>query len=183
MGKEQDNNYYNGVFANSPYYSIEVTAERSRHSKLYAHVLSILEHNSKVLEVGCGTGQFADWIIRSGFDYVQGFDFSDVAVQMSKERTNKDLFQVADVNNWNFATDDYNCIIALEVFEHINNDLEIIGKIPAGRTVIFSLPTFDDTAHVRYFKKAYQITARYSRYFVAWNMVKIGKHHIINAIR
>ena len=183
MGKEQNKDYYNKGFASSPYYCIGVTAEKSRHSRLYSHVLSLLEHDSNILEVGCGTGQFADWIIRSGFNYIEGFDFSDVAVEMSKQRTNRDNFHVADVNDWNFATDNYNCIIALEVFEHINNDLDIIGKIPAGRTVIFSLPTFDDAAHVRYFKKAYEITARYSRYFVAWNMVKIGKHHIINAVR
>lgn len=183
MGKVQDAQYYDDGFATSSYYSIQVTAEKSRHSALYRHVYSLLSPNDRILEVGCGTGQLADMLIRAGYNYVTGFDFSHVAVQMSKQRTGKDTFTVSDVYEYYFNPEIYDTIIALEVFEHIDNDLEVIGKIQAGKRVIFSLPTFDDTAHVRHFKKAYEITARYSRHFAAWDIVKIGKHHVINAIR
>lgn len=183
MGKVQDAQYYDDGFATNPHYSIQVTAEKSRHSALYKHVHSLLSPNDRILEIGCGTGQLAKMLIDSGLNYVTGFDFSRVAVKMSKQRTGKDLFTVSDVYEYYFNPDIYDTIIALEVFEHIDNDLDVIGNIQAGKRVIFSLPTFDDAAHVRHFKKAYQITARYSRYFTAWNMVKIGKHHVINAVR
>jgi 2-polyprenyl-3-methyl-5-hydroxy-6-metoxy-1,4-benzoquinol methylase len=181
MGKEQNKDYYNKGFAESPHYSLEVKAEHSRHSGLYKAVLSLLNHNERIFEVGCGTGQFAEMIINSGFNYVQGFDFSEVAVNMSKSRTGKDLFQVGDIIDWDFNRFEYSTVIALEVFEHINGDIDAIKRIPKGTRLIFSLPTFDDQAHVRYFKRAYQITARYATLFTTFNITKVGRHHIIEA--
>jgi hypothetical protein len=77
----------------------------------------------------------------------------------------KDLFQVGDITDWDFNRFEYNTVIALEVFEHINGDIDAIKRIPKGTRLIFSLPTFDDAAHVRYFKKAHQITSRYLHLF------------------
>ncbi len=87
-----------------------------------------------------------------------------------------------------------NCLLvddepsALEVLEHIRDDLAVIDNIREGADIIFSLPTFDDPAHVRKFKKPGDIQKRYcygidirkivriDKWFVCWGLVK--KHNL-----
>ncbi|KKL92916.1 hypothetical protein LCGC14_1879950, partial [marine sediment metagenome] len=57
----------------------------------------------------------------------------------------------------------YDSIIALEIFEHINWDIEFIDKINRGTWVFFSVPNKMANFHVRYFVNKEEIIKRYSK--------------------
>ena len=55
----------------------------------------------------------------------------------------------------------YDCVIALEIFEHITWDLEFIERLSPGTKVFFSLPNKPGKFHVRHFENEKEITDRY----------------------
>jgi hypothetical protein len=137
---ERDSNYYNNLYKKS--------ADVSRYEKIYRKVGSWAK--GKVLDIGCGTAQLAGYI----GDY-NGFDFSTEA--LSKAKTNK----VWEGNAYTENYDDYDTYIALEVLEHMD-DTKVIKRIPKGKIVIFSVPSFPDSGHIRTYTEA-MVRDRYSK--------------------
>ncbi len=88
-----------------------------------------------MLDIGCGQGKLSSHIDRySGFDMVAN------------------PYLVADIYTYEYP--DKDVYVLLEVLEHLTRDKEVLGKIPSGKEVIFSVPSFDDPAHVRVFTEA-----------------------------
>jgi len=86
----------------------------------------------KALDIGCGQGALNPYILNyDGFDMV------------------KNPFRVADIYTEEYG--DYDVYIMLEVLEHLLKDIEVLQKIPVGKKVIFSVPSFDCPPHVRVF--------------------------------
>ena len=56
---------------------------------------------------------------------------------------------------------DYDLVLAVDMLEHVEDDFGIIGQIKKGTPFIFTLPTFDDPAHVRWFRHPEEIYERY----------------------
>ena len=77
---------------------------------------------SKILEVGCGTGDFAIHLAEIGGD-ITAVDFSSRAIELAKEkaRAHKRVvnFQVADAQSLPFADESFDVIFSCECLEHI----------------------------------------------------------------
>jgi len=101
----------------------------------------------RVLEVGCGTGDFAARISSENIPY-RGFDLSPVAIERSRKRGNAEVSVGTAYDKKMYAPEDYNIIVALEVFEHID-DLRAIANFPRDLHVLFSVPDFVETSHLR----------------------------------
>ena len=120
---------------------------------LYQEVINILSNlnNPRVLELGCGLGDLGKMIMEKNWQY-RGFDFSQEAINICKEKLPQGNFYLGNVyDNKSFGEDDYNTVIALEVFEHVD-DLSVIENIRPGATVIGSVPDYDDSAHLRLYE-------------------------------
>jgi len=63
----------------------------------------------------------------------------------------------------------------LEVLEHIRDDRAIINNIKKETDMIFTLPTFNDPAHIRIFRKLSDIKKRYSHDIDINKIVRIDK--------
>lgn len=115
-----------------------------------------------VLEVGCGSGSFAQMLAdHSDLNY-RGFDFSAKGVEKARQRNGRDdLFRVANALDANSYTGNFDTIVCTEVLEHIEQDLEVIGNWPSGIACVCSVPNFDYPTHVRYFLKEDQVLGRY----------------------
>lgn len=160
--------YYDSVFKNSLY---DKSWESSRLHDIIRDLLSLMNGNEKVFEIGCGTGQIAQALFSENKckQYI-GFDFSDVAIHkakiLNKFNTNAWIFK-ADVygviDNLELFLKDSDTIIATEVLEHIR-DLEVLDKLSKfrkGMKIIASLPTFDEQSHLRFFKNDVEIRNYY----------------------
>lgn len=151
--QEKNNEYYDKVYQwgglNGNYFK---NPEESHYFPIWKKVIQILDRNSIVADFGCGTGQFAQLVISSGFNYAYGVDFSEKAIEMTKDRNRLDCFYLANLyDESSFRIKEYNTAILLEVLEHVEHDFKILSYLPEGVRVIFSVPNFDDPAHLRTF--------------------------------
>jgi trans-aconitate methyltransferase len=111
-------------------------------------VMGKLSKESKLLDLGCGPGPVANMLYDCGFkDYI-GIDFSNVAISMAKAKVPSFTFIEADLNSVDFTKyADYN-FISTEVFEHLDNDIDLIKKLPKNY-IVFSVPNYLCVDHHR----------------------------------
>lgn len=135
----------------------------SRYFVLWTQIIQFLRKipNPRILEIGCGPGQFAHYLWDQGFRDYHGFDFSPEAVRIAKTVVPQS-FDVGDALKAESFRYEYNVAIVLEVLEHVDDDLGVLANIRPGTTILFSLPTFDDEAHVRWFTSQQDIVNRYN---------------------
>ncbi len=160
MGNYRKPEYYDKAFQLDKYnchYSETVYYE------MWKKVISYLLKEDEILEIGCGTGQFAEMLWdRGGFYKYVGIDFSEVAIEKSNDRCmNGCWFHVHDARKPIHEL--YNTVICLETLEHIDNDILVLKNIKSGTKFIGSVPILNDPAHVRVFKTPESITERYGK--------------------
>src|SRR5690606_27539822 len=90
--KEKPASYYNDLFKSNVAYQVHY-----KDSFYYVHwtqVIVLLKKigNPRILEIGCGTGQFAEYLHDEGFVEYSGFDFSAEAIEVAKARLRADFF-------------------------------------------------------------------------------------------
>ena len=182
MKKEKPSDYYDQLFDSRNDYQVHY-----RQSYYYVHwtqVIRFLEwfDEPKILEIGCGTGQLAEYIYAEGFKFYTGFDFSPKAIEMAKTKVRFPFFIENALNPKAFEVD-YDTVICLEVLEHIKEDLKVIKNIKDGTRIIFSLPNFDDPSHVRFFRSERSIKARYYKLIDIKKIIRIGQIYICLGIK
>jgi glycosyltransferase involved in cell wall biosynthesis len=102
-----------------------------RYTNIYRMVGQMVESKT-MLDVGCGQGKLSD--------YIEHYDGLDMV---------QNPYKVADIYSHEYVG--YEVYVMLEVLEHLTRDKTVLGKVPSGKEVIFSVPSFDDPAHVRMF--------------------------------
>lgn len=163
MSIEREAQYYDKVFAARPEYDCHY--EDSPYFELWVRVMNLIPPVG-LIELGCGPGQFAQMLIENGFEYQAGFDISPVAVKMAQGKNPDAQFIVCDLTEADITGDFF---IALEIFEH-TKDYRIIENIGLGKEIVFTVPDFNDPAHVRYFHSVNEVVERYK------NVIRF--HHI-----
>lgn len=183
MGTERKAEYYDKIYISSEGYAQHYA--KSRYFALWTEVgkqLFELRRAKKellILEVGCGTGQFAEMLFDNQLpDTYVGIDFSFEAIRKAKARTNYS-FRVADARNQDvyFRLPLFNTVIALEIFEH-TDDMQILSLLKSGTTVIATVPDFDDPAHVRHFKTLDEVQTRYEKKLNITHLIKIQRWYL-----
>src|SRR3989344_1092315 len=97
-------------------------------------VKSLIEHHFdkrrslNILEIGCGTGGLTQSLTQ--FGDVTGFDISSDAVEFCKNKGLKNIY-VQDISKLDTAgyTKKYNLILALDVLEHLQEDVLAMQKV------------------------------------------------------
>ena len=139
--QERGADYYDRIYADG--YSTDA------YQPVYDAVLDFLGRMNapRVLEVGCGTCDLALQIVERGIPY-RGFDLSPVAVERGVSRGLTSVQVASAYDAESFRPHDYNLILALEVFEHID-DRRALSHFPDQTHVLFSVPDFVETSHLR----------------------------------
>ena len=172
--KEKDFNYYDGIYKSFDGFSTHY--KNSGYYILWTQALIFMKRiqSPKILEIGCGTGQFAHYLYDEGCIDYHGFDFSPEAIRIAKKTINQS-FSLGDALDKASYCHDYNLIISLEVLEHIWDDLRVLNNIKQGTYIIFSLPVSNDISHVRWFMNWREIEKRYYRNIDIKEIVYIRK--------
>ncbi len=116
-----------------------------------------------ILEIGCGSGQFANLLFERGYINYTGIDISSKAIKLARNMNpnHMDKFLAGNIFDNIVMLDDYDLIISFEVLEHLKNDLELVKSIPCGKRFLFSVPDFWSFNHLRVFKSTDDIKDRY----------------------
>jgi|GEM_PF-891662 len=182
--EEKDNSYYNQMYSssNKEYY---VKYDKSIYFPVWKKAVEIIKKidNPRILEIGCGVGQFANYLFDEGFAEYIGIDFSEEAIRKAKD-TNiryKDNFYVDNAYTTDFFNRNYNVLVLFEFLEHVTEDTEILEKIKAGAHVLLSVPNFYSFAHVRWFENVDKVIQRYGAILNILNIYeyKVSNNNII----
>jgi SAM-dependent methyltransferase len=165
-GKERSSDYYDEMYLLNEEYKKHYTQSH------YYFIWCVLGERIKptagnfIFDVGCGPGQLASFLKDRGLGRYVGLDFSQRTIQMAKsvcpgfEFVRADAFQT-DL----FQTLPYDIFLTTEFLEHVENDLDILKKVRSGTRVYATVPNFADPGHVRFFKNADEVKARYGHLF------------------
>jgi len=122
---EKTADYYEKIYEKYP------EDAHKRYENIYKAVAKIVGDKS-TLDIGCGQGKLGE--------YIENYDGFDMV---------SNPYRVADI--YTHAYGDYDAYVLLEVLEHLTRDKDVLGKVPVGKEVVFSVPSFDDPSHVRMF--------------------------------
>lgn len=150
--------------------------------------------NDPVIDLGCGTGRFSQALYRQTrrSSYL-GIDFSRAALAEAKRGFSDGVlkyegikFRRQDLTRWKpeSALASNTIFTCLEVLEHLEGDLDLVGRIPPGFRLIFSVPNYPSAAHVRDFRTLGTIWERYSPLvtFARWSLIDLDGAHAIHLI-
>jgi SAM-dependent methyltransferase len=175
-GVQQGPEYYNRAFNGSadfsaPYY-------RSSYYSTWTIVADRIKRYglSKVLDIGCGPGQFAEMLDAWEVTSYVGIDFSDFALSQANARVKNPNFTFLneDITRRDSTREfDFDCVVCMEVLEHIDDDLNLLSALPRGVRCLCTVPNFPHTSHVRHFVDEDAVTERYRGCFASLSVTAI----------
>jgi 2-polyprenyl-3-methyl-5-hydroxy-6-metoxy-1,4-benzoquinol methylase len=130
-----NNNAYKNYFTFNPY------------DILKAIVDSVDDWTEKnVLDIGCGEGDLAAMISFAGAKHIHAIDYSDKAIDISKNRINLDNIDFQCMNG-NEVTRKYDVIVMAGVLEHIDQPFDMLSSLMRdnlnkGGVIITASPSF-----------------------------------------
>jgi len=181
MSVERDAKYYDKLYqVDDNSYMEPYTA--SIYYPMWLKVAALIPDNAgAILDLGCGPGQFGNliWDTRRHTNYT-GIDISPVAIQQARELKIYDSFFVQSAYDRDPLPNE--TVIALETLEHVD-DFRVIERLPFSSTFIFTVPDFNDPAHIRYFKSVGEIVHRFERHLDFSHIEKFDRWFICKAHR
>ena len=177
MGKQQQKEYYDSIYAIPGRYSGDYRL--LPYLPTWALVMQLIANHSNryingtretvVYDIGCGPGQFAQFLTDHVDCRYVGFDFSKEAIAMARQRSYRNVEKVGFferdlIENPLSKLSPADVYVALETLEHLEGDRAIIASIPVESFIIISVPSFDDPGHVRHFTTERSVMERYGSY-------------------
>lgn len=126
----------------------EFTNEGPSHTFSYLReaLLTMLNKNSCILDLGCGNGHLVNYLNSIGYD-AYGIDASATGIAIAR-KTNQDRFFLQDISSGKLPHElqeiNFNSIVCTEVIEHLYDPEEFIrlckSTLPKGGELIISTP-------------------------------------------
>jgi 2-polyprenyl-3-methyl-5-hydroxy-6-metoxy-1,4-benzoquinol methylase len=154
---EESAAYYDNVYAADPGYCEPYW--QSYYYFLWSVIVDRIRRcgATTVLEIGCGSGRLAEFLIDQGVQQYHGLDFSKKAIEIAKSRGLAASFCVDDARSSSlYRTVKYDALICTEVLEHIEDDLRVVARIRSGARCWLSVPNF------QYARRACQVVCKHS---------------------
>lgn len=82
--------------------------------------------NSKVLDVGCGTGAIMDLLKSRGY-FAEGVDTSEEALKFCREKGH--TVQLGSADKMDYADESFDLVLASDVLEHLENDAAAVREV------------------------------------------------------
>jgi SAM-dependent methyltransferase len=96
-----------------------------------------------VLDVGCATGVYAEYLANSGYE-VTGWDINKELIDLANQRKSKASFKNKDFLN-NEIEKKYDTVLAMDVLEHVNEDIGLKKLIKlTNKRIVLSMPRTTD---------------------------------------
>lgn len=140
------------------------------------HVLDKFVVGKKVLDIGCGSGIYVDYLTRQGKKAV-GIDFVNEFIKRAKKNY-RGKFRTANAYKLPFDDNSFDTVMMLDVLEHLDDELKALKEAirVARKRLILIVPRkverslenhgliykhYSDSSHLRYYdKKGLQTLAK-----------------------
>lgn len=158
--RERDASWYDARYGLIPGLLSATWQERPEARWLWLPALALAR--GTILDLGCGPGFLAAICQHRGIPYAAGIDVSKRALARAAQMAPGLRFVRGRLPEALERLDvAYDTAVALEVLEHIYDDLGVLRAIPPGRRVVVSVPNFECEAHCRWFGSESEIRGRY----------------------
>jgi ubiquinone/menaquinone biosynthesis C-methylase UbiE len=92
-----------------------------------------LRATDKILDAGCGSGLYSNWLAKKGFS-IDAIDIDLQMLQLANQFSKRNKLSVCytkeDVTNMlNFKPESYDCVLCMDVIEHIKDDSKALSEI------------------------------------------------------
>lgn len=179
MGVERSADWYDEQYKTWPY--LRSDPERTPWTPVWMAILGFIQPSDLVLDLGCGPGHLAALRCQRDPHIEQGgwigIDFSQEAIDAARARGLRAGFRrgniIDDVRSVEVGLADV--VVLCEVLEHIEDDIGVLYELPRGKRVIFSVPNFDSSGHVRWFDSMFDVLNRYA------DVIAIGETLIVRS--
>lgn len=104
-------------------------------------LVSSLAHGRRVLDLGCGSGFLLDLLLKKGYKTI-GIEPNEELIRLAKQRNPGLDIRKGDAEDIDsLVLDQVDTVLAVDVVEHISNDVSILKKIlrhisPGGRFIV-----------------------------------------------
>jgi SAM-dependent methyltransferase len=173
IGKERQSEWYDEMFTVTPKY--HSAYQDSPYYFLWSVIVDRIRRDGlrRVLEIGCGTGQLAAYLLDQGVASYIGTDFSAKAVEYARRNAPGGRFIVEDARASSiYNEEEHDVLVCTEVLEHIAEDLAVVERFRPRTRCIFSVPSYNSAGHVRFFSDRSAVGERYGRYFDRLDVVE-----------
>ena len=168
--------------------------EESPWLPVYEALAAMIDPNEEVVDLGCGTGRFLELLRRNGHRApMTGVDWSASALAEAFEyfgaNDHEPSFRQQDLREWkpDLERAGNTVYVCSEVLEHLDDDLNLVRRIPPGHRFLFTVPNFDSESHVRVFARVGDLWRSYSGLLIfrSWRMVGTEQKgiHIAETVR
>jgi ubiquinone/menaquinone biosynthesis C-methylase UbiE len=89
--------------------------------------LSLINSNSRILDIGCGPGNFTKYIIDKGF-HTEGIDLSENMLAIAKRKVTNSKFQIMDMRKLNYPKNSFDGLLVAYSLIHVSSD-EIVDTL------------------------------------------------------
>ena len=166
IGSEQPPEFYDAKVRDVPHWTLHYT--RSQYFPIWTVIADRLRSSGckSVLDIGCGSGQFAALLADRNFPNYLGIDFSPGMVGQARRVCPAYEFRVADIRKDKALEEHpYDCVVSLEFLEHVEDELSVVERIKPGTLVLATVPNFPARSHVRHFQDESAVVERYGTHF------------------
>lgn len=151
---------YNSIYSKDGHYRKHYSM--SPYLKVWNKVATYIGTSDTVLDLGCGTGQLMDLLLDKGIKKYIGYDFSLIAWELANGLIRNRNAEVAWVDLYKVSelpiVDVY---VAVEVMEHLKDDLAVLKLVPSGKRLIVTVPNYLGGSHIRKFDNEEEVLNRY----------------------
>ena len=129
----------------------------------------------RVLELGCGQGQLAEFLLDQGVKQYVGVDASDGALERARRQAPGGIFVTADIRETAaHLTYEHDVIICTEVLERIATDLHVVSRFALEKHCVCSVSSVGSgMSQVRNFRSASDVETRYARFFRSFDVTTL----------
>lgn len=141
-------NKNNRSFYNNHYKSVQ-NRLTPWYSFMLPELIKDLKDDSKILEIGCGQSIGLRYLANNNYikgKNIFGVDQSDVAIRFLKKRIPSGNFKTRDVHKLKYPDNFFDCVLLMEVFEHLEQPKLVLNEIrkilkPEGK-LFLSFPNY-----------------------------------------
>ncbi len=153
------------------------------------NVRDIVPNGAYVADMGCGLGDMMDYLRKSNGCKCAGYDFSEQAIEIVKEKGHEGFhadFRKFDING---DARKYDCVVSLHTIEHIKEDEKFVGNMKSlckiGGKVVIVTPWRPEIQghfeHVRGYDEG-ELKKLASKFFVDFEVRKNNRDYLLVAV-
>jgi len=119
---------------------------KSRTAALYLERLRARKRTGRLLEIGCGQGDFLLQARAAGYT-VSGLDFSAHAVAVTNDKAGSAIAQAGDLSTAAFPENHFDAVVMFDLIEHVRNPADLLQSawrvLKPGGTLMLVTPAHD----------------------------------------